>query len=142
MQLSPALKNAEVGFLAVPHIILPRRCLQAQRSNRGLIKTIRTIAQQSPLAFYKGFGPVFTGIIPKMGIRFTSFESYKSMLSKTEFARNEAGRLTNQGTFLGMNTHRRSLLHLFLVDSGKLIMYMLTDNVTFQLVWPPVSQKP
>ena len=59
------------------------------------------IARQSPLAFYKGFGPVFTGIIPKMGIRFLSFESYKSMLANTRWANPSGGALTDQGTFLG-----------------------------------------
>lgn len=60
-----------------------------------------TIARQSPLAFYKGFGPVFLGIIPKMGIRFLSFESYKSMLGNTRLANPGNGALTDQGTFLG-----------------------------------------
>ena len=59
------------------------------------------IARQSPLAFYKGFGPVFTGIIPKMGIRFLSFENYKSMLADTRWANPSNGALTYQGTFLG-----------------------------------------
>ena len=60
-----------------------------------------TIARQSPLGFYKGFGPVFIGIIPKMGIRFLSFESYKSMLGNTRLADPGNGALTDQGTFLG-----------------------------------------
>lgn len=59
------------------------------------------IARQSPLAFYKGFGPVFTGIIPKMGIRFLSFESYKSMLADSRWADPSNGALTDQGTFIG-----------------------------------------
>ncbi|CAF9909739.1 hypothetical protein IMSHALPRED_008456 [Imshaugia aleurites] len=72
----------------------------AKGQTQGLIKTIAAISQQSPLAFYKGFGPVFTGIIPKMGIRFLSFEYYKSMLADTRLANPSDGTLTDQGTFL------------------------------------------
>ena len=60
-----------------------------------------TIARQSPFAFYRGFGPVFTGIIPKMGIRFLSFEKYKSILADTRWANPSNGALTDQGVFLG-----------------------------------------
>ena len=60
-----------------------------------------TIARHSPLDLYKGFGPVFFGIIPKMGIRFLSFESYKSMLGNTIWANPSNGALTDQGIFLG-----------------------------------------
>ena len=68
---------------------------------QGLVNTVSSLAKKSPLAFYNGFGPVFTGIIPKMGVRFTSFEAYKSMLSKAGFVRGHDGNLTDQGTFLG-----------------------------------------
>ena len=36
-----------------------------------------------------------------MGIRFLSFESYKSMLSDTRWANPSSGALTDQGIFLG-----------------------------------------
>jgi hypothetical protein len=39
---------------------------------------------------------VLGGIIPKMAIRFTSYESYKNML-----ADNETGHVTSKATFLG-----------------------------------------
>ena len=77
---------------------------QPQKPKQGMLKTIAAISRQSPLAFYKGFGPVFTGIIPKMGIRFTSFEAYKSMLAKTSLADpDKSGGLSDRGTFVGMD---------------------------------------
>jgi solute carrier family 25 citrate transporter 1 len=37
------------------------------------------VAKEGPLALYKGLGAVVTGIVPKMAIRFSSFEFYKSL---------------------------------------------------------------
>jgi len=44
----------------------------------------------------KGLGAVVTGIVPKMAIRFTSFEAYKKLL-----ADKETGNVSGQATFLG-----------------------------------------
>lgn len=37
------------------------------------------VTKEGPLALYKGLGAVITGIVPKMAIRFSSFEFYKSL---------------------------------------------------------------
>ncbi|BFZ54850.1 Mitochondrial succinate-fumarate transporter [Savitreella phatthalungensis] len=39
------------------------------------------VRKESPLALYKGLGAVVTGIVPKMAIRFSSFEAYKRLLA-------------------------------------------------------------
>lgn len=48
------------------------------------------------MGLYKGLGAVLGGIIPKMAIRFTSYESYKGML-----ADKQTGHVTSKATFLG-----------------------------------------
>lgn len=53
------------------------------------------VKRETPLGLYKGLGAVMTGIIPKMAIRFTSYESYKGMLS------NQEGKISGTGTFFG-----------------------------------------
>lgn len=55
--------------------------------------------RETPLALYKGLGAVLTGIIPKMAIRFTSYEWYKQLL-----ANKETGMVTGKATFLGRRT--------------------------------------
>ncbi|MCJ1473982.1 hypothetical protein MMC13_002638 [Lambiella insularis] len=72
---------------------LPPTLRVANGGGQGLARTVAGMIKQSPSAFYKGFGPVIVGIFPKMGIRFTSFEAYKQMLSGT-------GPITDQKTFL------------------------------------------
>jgi solute carrier family 25 citrate transporter 1 len=47
------------------------------------------------LGLYKGLGAVLTGIIPKMAIRFTSYEKYKQLLA------DEKGTVTGPATFVG-----------------------------------------
>jgi hypothetical protein len=47
---------------------------------------------------YKGLGAVLTGIVPKMAIRFTSYEWYKQMLADS------AGNVTSKSTFMGKHT--------------------------------------
>lgn len=39
------------------------------------------VKKESPLALYKGLGAVVAGIVPKMAIRFSSFEAYKGFLA-------------------------------------------------------------
>lgn len=39
------------------------------------------VKKESPLALYKGLGAVVAGIVPKMAIRFSSFEAYKGLLA-------------------------------------------------------------
>jgi solute carrier family 25 citrate transporter 1 len=40
------------------------------------------VKKETPLGLYKGLGAVVTGIVPKMAIRFSSFEFYKSLYTK------------------------------------------------------------
>ncbi|KAL1921385.1 uncharacterized protein VTP21DRAFT_11101 [Calcarisporiella thermophila] len=42
------------------------------------------VKKESPLALYKGLGAVVSGIVPKMAIRFSSFELYKELLANKE----------------------------------------------------------
>lgn len=41
---------------------------------------MRIVQKESPLALYKGLGAVTAGIVPKMAIRFTTFQFYKDMM--------------------------------------------------------------
>ncbi|EJT49273.1 hypothetical protein A1Q1_01631 [Trichosporon asahii var. asahii CBS 2479] len=52
------------------------------------------VARETPLGLYKGLGAVVTGIVPKMAIRFASFEVYKSWLA------DETGKLTGSSIFI------------------------------------------
>ncbi len=61
---------------------LSRRGRQPGLPKRGFIRTGADIMRkETPLALYKGLGAVLTGIVPKMAIRFTSFEAYKQLLA-------------------------------------------------------------
>ncbi|KAK4705513.1 hypothetical protein P7C70_g686, partial [Phenoliferia sp. Uapishka_3] len=52
---------------------------------RGFIATGASIVKkESPLGLYKGLGAVVSGIVPKMAIRFASFEQYKGMMANKE----------------------------------------------------------
>ena len=69
-----------------------------QAKPRGFVSTGAQIVQkETALGLYKGLGAVLGGIIPKMAIRFTSYESYKGLL-----ADKETGAVTSKATFLGM----------------------------------------
>lgn len=75
---------------------LSRRARQPGAPKRGFIKTgAEIIKRETPLGLYKGLGAVFTGIVPKMAIRFTSFEAYKQAL-----ANKETGVISGKATFL------------------------------------------
>ncbi|KAJ2856522.1 Mitochondrial succinate-fumarate transporter [Coemansia erecta] len=54
----------------------------------------RIVQKEGILALYKGLGAVVTGIVPKMAIRFSSFELYKSLLADAE------GKVSTAGVFL------------------------------------------
>lgn len=70
-----------------------------QAPRRGFLKTgAEIVKRETPLGLYKGLGAVLTGIIPKMAIRFTSYEWYKQLLADSQ------GNVTGQSTFLGMCT--------------------------------------
>lgn len=61
---------------------LSRRARQPGAPKRGFIKTgTEIVRKETALGLYKGLGAVLTGIVPKMAIRFTSFEWYKQLLA-------------------------------------------------------------
>jgi len=75
---------------------LSRRARAPGAKRRGFITTgTEIVRKETPLALYKGLGAVLTGIVPKMAIRFTSFEWYKKML-----ADKNTGMVSGQATFL------------------------------------------
>lgn len=76
---------------------LSRRARAPGAKKRGFVATgAEIVKRETPLGLYKGLGAVITGIVPKMAIRFTSFEAYKKML-----ANKETGIVSGQATFLG-----------------------------------------
>lgn len=61
---------------------LSRRARAPGAKRRGFIQTGKEIVKrETPLGLYKGLGAVMTGIVPKMAIRFTSYEEYKRLLA-------------------------------------------------------------
>ncbi|KAI1108933.1 mitochondrial carrier [Nemania sp. NC0429] len=75
---------------------LSRRARQPGAPKRGFITTgAEIVRRETPLGLYKGLGAVLTGIVPKMAIRFTSFEAYKQLL-----ADEGTGAISGSGTFL------------------------------------------
>lgn len=61
----------------------------------GFIQTgVQIAKRETPLGLYKGLGAVVTGIIPKMSIRFSSYEFYKKNLTP------ENGAITTGNTFI------------------------------------------
>jgi len=74
---------------------LSRRGRTPGLKRRGFIKTGMEIARkETPLGLYKGLGAVMTGIVPKMAIRFTSYEWYKQLLAS------DSGSVTGGANFL------------------------------------------
>lgn len=67
------------------------------------------IKRETPLGLYKGLGAVITGIVPKMAIRFTSYEWYKQLL-----ANKETGAVSGQATFFCRFVWK---LHLLLLSN-------------------------
>ncbi|KAJ5604086.1 hypothetical protein N7537_007042 [Penicillium hordei] len=75
---------------------LSRRATAPGAKPRGFVATgVQIVQKETALGLYKGLGAVLGGIIPKMAIRFTSYESYKGML-----ANKETGVVTSKATFL------------------------------------------
>lgn len=57
----------------------------AQTKPRSFLATgAYIVRRETPLALYKGLGAVLSGIVPKMAIRFASFEAYKGWLADKE----------------------------------------------------------
>ncbi|KAM3082036.1 Mitochondrial succinate-fumarate transporter [Clarireedia jacksonii] len=75
---------------------LSRRARAPGAPKRGFLKTGSEIMKrETPLGLYKGLGAVITGIVPKMAIRFTSFEAYKKLMVDKD-----TGVVSGKGTFL------------------------------------------
>ncbi|BCR90402.1 putative succinate:fumarate antiporter (Acr1) [Aspergillus chevalieri] len=75
---------------------LSRRAKAPGAKPRGFVATgVDIVKKETALGLYKGLGAVLGGIIPKMAIRFTSYESYKQLL-----ADKETGHVTSKSTFL------------------------------------------
>lgn len=76
-----------------------------QTKPRGFIATGALIVKrETPLALYKGLGAVLSGIVPKMGIRFASFEAYKGWLADKETGKTSVGNI-----FIGMSALQASI---------------------------------
>jgi solute carrier family 25 citrate transporter 1 len=76
---------------------LSRRARAPGAKKRGFLTTgAEIVKRETPLGLYKGLGAVITGIVPKMAIRFTSFEAYKKLM-----ANKETGAVSGKATFLG-----------------------------------------
>lgn len=75
---------------------LSRRGRTPGSKRRGFIATGRDIVRkETAFGLYKGLGAVLTGMVPKMAIRFTSYEWYKQALADAD------GNITSKATFLG-----------------------------------------
>ena len=65
-----------------------------QTKPRGFLATGALIARrETPLALYKGLGAVHSGIVPKMAVRFASFEAYKYWLANKETGKTSLGNI-------------------------------------------------
>ncbi|EON68334.1 hypothetical protein W97_07592 [Coniosporium apollinis CBS 100218] len=74
---------------------LSRRARMPGAKRRGFLTTgIEIVKRETPLGLYKGLGAVMTGIVPKMAIRFTSYEWYKQALAA------RSGEITGKANFL------------------------------------------
>lgn len=79
---------------------LSKRARAPGAPRRGFLKTgVEIVKRETPLGLYKGLGAVLTGIVPKMAIRFTSFEAYKQGLA------DESGKVGGRATFMGEFAH-------------------------------------
>lgn len=68
---------------------------KAGKKSLGFVQTgIQIAKRETPLGLYKGLGAVVTGIIPKMSIRFSSYEFYKKQLTP------EVGNISTGNTFI------------------------------------------
>lgn len=71
--------------------------------SRGFFATGAQIVQrETPLALYKGLGAVLGGIVPKMAIRFASFETYKGALADKTTGKTSTGMVFIAGLGAGV----------------------------------------
>ncbi|KAI0686699.1 mitochondrial carrier domain-containing protein [Cytidiella melzeri] len=70
---------------------------------RGFLATGAMIARrETPLALYKGLGAVLSGIVPKMAVRFASFEAYRDWLADKETGKTSVGGIFVAGLGAGV----------------------------------------
>ncbi|KAH9923957.1 mitochondrial carrier [Epithele typhae] len=70
---------------------------------RGFIATgAMIVRRETPLALYKGLGAVLSGIVPKMAIRFASFERYKGWLADKHTGKTSVGNIFVAGLGAGV----------------------------------------
>ena len=98
--------------------------MNQQAKKRGFITTgVEIVKRETPLGLYKGLGAVLTGIVPKMAIRFTSYEWYKTALADQD------GKTSGRGTFLGASCHLSAMQNV--------TMTRVLTHLSAQLVyWP------
>lgn len=69
---------------------------------RGVFATgAYIVRRETPLALYKGLGAVLSGIVPKMAIRFASFEAYKGWLANRSTGKTNVGGIFLAGLAAG-----------------------------------------
>lgn len=98
MQLSKSVpRNAAVRFLQIHACTRTDEVVPLLKGQRlGFFGVgVRIVKNESFWALYKGLGAVVSGIVPKMAIRFSSFELYKSWMA------DEAGKVSTSAVFLG-----------------------------------------
>lgn len=59
-------------------------CKGAYSADGTFATAIRIMNNEGFFALYKGLSAVMAGIVPKMAVRFASFESYKSWLNTSD----------------------------------------------------------
>jgi solute carrier family 25 citrate transporter 1 len=96
LQFGPLETNKTCPDTIKVRMQLSRRARAPGAKKRGFLTTgAEIVKRETPLGLYKGLGAVVTGIVPKMAIRFTSFEAYKQLLA------DDTGHVSGQATFLG-----------------------------------------
>ena len=99
---------------------------------------VQIVQKEGFLSLYKGLGAVVSGIVPKMAIRFSSFEYFKEQM-----ADKKTGQVSAMGNFMGMyvvpSTHGNDEPILDIKNQmGKLINPF---PVTKKLDWQQERQK-
>lgn len=95
-----------------------------QTKARGFIATgVNIVRRETPLALYKGLGAVLSGIVPKMAIRFASFETYKGWLADKSTGKTSVGNI-----FIG-------------TSQSPLCRLGIASCIILQLVWVPVRRR-
>lgn len=85
--------------------IKTRMQLQRKAPKEGLIRTgVNIVKGEGLFALYKGLTPVVSGIVPKMAIRFSSFEQYKVWLGAVDpvTGKSNLGKVFIAGTLAGI----------------------------------------